>query len=560
MTVETSSSRTARSSPRPVGTKRTRKQSKITDAFSAGRPVRADGRASLKEQTLNEETASPLSPKQLVKRQRPVREANSKNEENPIQEAKMGKEQLERVVEFKQDKLEVKSRIEPESLKNKSRPVTEPAYKKYAHLLEESPIPLPTTPSPTTSKLMPSPCKTSSPCKTTPFKESPSSLAIVDDIKSSQNAKAKVSDSLKASIVDSAVLATSSASLLIKDSLISAHQRFTHLVSSTSTKLPLPAKFILLDRILGAIDSLLMIAMGRGQPVIFHRAIPTLETTVGRRIEERHIKQLVGILSESDNQETFPFNFRRVKTVIEGRRVDSFAMELPEHPTHEFLAHRRDTLHLRLQECTRNCHQRFLESIKYVLPPGAILRAWHPDFDLEGVTDLEEPELFPKAPLDTITIPQEIQAVLPINPESLTTNPADDLAKATATASSVLERIRTKQRAAELASITLLPTDASKHQQQALLDLSSRLALLFQSTPKSTLPLSEVVDKLVSGSRLARSPTEIVALIDELAQRVSGWISIVKPTNSKEVSGLGDRMVRINRSVTLIMAQKQLQL
>lgn len=177
---------------------------------------------------------------------------------------------------------------------------------------------------------------------------------------------------------------------------VPAYQRYAHLLAGPRP-FPLPSKFLVLEKILGALDSICMLSVGRDQAVVFHKTIKSLESSVGRRVEVLHLQQIISVFHDPElGEETREcYSLRPVNIVHYGKRVKSFIVELPQVASHDYLLGRRTEFVKRLTAKMTAHHDIFLKSINVTLPPGAKLRTWHPKFDVEAVPDLDAVELFP---------------------------------------------------------------------------------------------------------------------------------------------------------------------
>lgn len=259
-----------------------------------------------------------------------------------------------------------------------------------------------------------------------------------------------------------------------------AYQRFGHLVGSAPS-LPLPAHFVLLERILAAVDGLCMLGAARDQPVVFHRVLKSLESTVGRKIELAHLAQLAHIFSDGSlGASQHAYRLRPMVTVHEGRRTDTVAIELPRPATHDYLADRRTDLLTRAHVLVHRRHSAFLDSIGVTLPPGAQLRTWHPKFDLESVTHAEEAAVGAGAGTAEAASGGQCQGDPPA-PKQMPTAPATPTATAhakAATPTSVLDRIKIKQQEAQLARMTVDPArERQRSELLALLDFAETISM-----------------------------------------------------------------------------------
>lgn len=331
---------------------------------------------------------------------------------------------------------------------------------------------------------------------------------------------------------------------MVADNLpaVPAYQRYAHLLSGPRP-FALPAKFLLLERILGALDSICMLSAGRNQPVIFHRALKSVEASVGRRVELVHLQQIVGLFGDAALGGALEcYRLRPTRFVNYGKRISSLAVELPEQQTaatHDYLLGRRTELLRRLTAKVAAHHDSFLASISVSLPSGAKMRAWHPKFDVESVPDLEAINILPaeQQELDgsqpAAAIPKVVVKAIIAETANEGGDRAEQLEKAPSETNSkgeggLLERIRAKQRAAELAQMTHDPVrEALRKKYQDLVEFSETVAMyrsqignrwrlsiliihvsmyrLFATSNRSSLLLGDAVTKICQGSRTSLS-------------------------------------------------------
>ena len=352
-----------------------------------------------------------------------------------------------------------------------------PAYKRFSHLLDKSQeqhnnaqqkveLQSAPTPAPTPIILIPTPVSAPEP-ETKPIPTSNSPL-------------------LPRSLSPSHDLCISSTEEIIAASLplVPAYQRFAHLVTTGKASLPLPNKFVMLEKTLNALDSLCVVTMGRGgQMAIFHKALKTIEASVGRRVELKHLQMIKGLLADGEDG---AYKMKRVKIVMEGKKLQSISLELPRKATHEYLAKRREHLREKLFGLVMEEHEKFLERNESKLPMGAILKKWHPKFDLEGISDPPVVDLFDeqatkekeleeaksKTPAAILEAIESVKAKEG-DKDAIESVPTPPLPKVK---SSVLERIRKKQKEAELAKMTVDPVKESlKLRYERLLSFSETI-------------------------------------------------------------------------------------
>lgn len=272
-----------------------------------------------------------------------------------------------------------------------------------------------------------------------------------------------------------------------------------------------------------------------------------------------HVKQIYHLMPEA-------YQFRAVQIVHLGKRIPSVAITFPSKLGQSELMDRRERFHMSLLNLVKAEHAEFLAGIGVKLPADAKLRSWHPKFSLESVKDIPIREVLPENAKvsEPVSAPEQILEVIRevSRPQSPSPNlevgppptpPAEPPSKkGNLKGSSLLERIKAKERQSELAEM-IHPVDSSGKttpNYQQLSDLASSLTFLFGTSGKSALLLGDVITKITAGAKNALSTDDVADQVKRLCVLVPEWISLV-------VSGQA-QIVKIDKRVGLREVQSKI--
>lgn len=342
---------------------------------------------------------------------------------------------------------------------------------------------------------------------------------------------------------------------LIKEK-IPAFQRFASLTKKDDF-FKLPKKFLHLENLLSIMDRLISLKSGRSEPFIFLKNISSLESAIGRRVEWVQLRMLFTLYKDGCGEDLYK---RENMTIIDnGKKVLTVSLSIQGAPEsfkgseHDYLAYRRSVIIDSLTLLMSKRHEEFLKSINFTLPEGAQLKAWHPKFDYESNDSYVGIDLFEIIPSDKVELLLEsnltsaaaaalpsketlnaINSIIP-NKEilsNLTNEKKEPVTSITIVvgSASVLDRIRKKQKDAELLRMGALQNGeskeflAEKYKLQNMIPLLDKIAMIFASSKKTSLLLSEVKTRLMDSSNGLSSGLEIIEQID-------GLIKIIRPSN-----------------------------
>lgn len=394
---------------------------------------------------------------------------------------------------------------------------------------------------------------------------------------------------------------------------VPAFERFANLTGTTQMGLKLPKRFFHLENLLSLMDRLISLKSGRSEPFIFAKSIRSLESALGKRCEWNQLRMLFSLYKDGCGEALYKID--RMAIIDNGKKIVTASLSIPPPPTtfkgseHDYLAHRRSVVLSSLTKVMTKRHEIFLSSINFSLPSGAQLKAWHPKFDYESSNPSDDDiSLFEILPSDSAVdvasasfkveslisgssssretlnainsiIPnKEIESKLTnekgasvtlqnsLQPEQTPLLPP----KMAAGANSVLERIRKKQRDAELLRMGALESGetkeflAQKHKLQNMIPLLDKITMIFASSKKGALLLTDVKTRLMDSSNGLLSALEIIEQIDALVKviRPSGYLKSINAGSSGSDGGFsgagaesGPLTLRLTKEVPLQKAK-----
>ncbi|ORZ26901.1 hypothetical protein BCR41DRAFT_178214 [Lobosporangium transversale] len=325
--------------------------------------------------------------------------------------------------------------------------------------------------------------------------------------------------------------------------------------------LPLPSHMAVLLANFNAFENLLIFSKRQGRPCFYHRLKRHVELHSSRNFEISHLAQFKTLLPEG-------YRFTAAPCMVDGVKTRSIFIEMLnlEDESNHFVpqAEKRKKLFLeRLHNHVKAFHQKFLTS---TTPPrtDTYPRSWHPEFDLESVTPVEESEvpLLKPAVIDVWKVDlkdlrsqnhvrqQETKTEVPASTTSdveekksvasaesdkndttsiptTTTTPITDTSSATKPLTALeqlKERIRLKQLEMKEASKTLASPE-EKHERL----IASRLPNVFDLVRFKRVdvtPLKSLVELVVKSSRMPISEVEGRESLEMLAKFLPEWCTV----------------------------------
>ncbi|KAJ2801148.1 hypothetical protein H4R21_002896 [Coemansia helicoidea] len=349
---------------------------------------------------------------------------------------------------------------------------------------------------------------------------------------------------------------------------------------------PLPRELRKLDELFQGLEHAVMFDGQGASGVVYHRIRKGVEAMAKRTFGWRELGQILAVYPES-------YTYAPLQTSHEGRRVASVALTPVARGVSLAvdMEARRAEFRRRLVALVDSAHRGFLVARGYSEAEVGGTSGWHPAFDVEAT-----PAVAP-LPLPPTTV-QEHQAAgvvarfdrdrlkhllgssqpaappsagkdeppavlaLPTPADSPLLRPAGGggegsaARRPTSSANALLERIRAKQRAKEMAAAeaaAVVPA-ATRSMHSRLPGILDAVSFLYYAERKSVLQFFYVVDKLVESKGLDRPDTarHLVAL----AGFVPEWCSIsdATPDNPSPAA-----LLRVSRAISLQQARAQLQ-
>jgi hypothetical protein len=314
--------------------------------------------------------------------------------------------------------------------------------------------------------------------------------------------------------------------------------------------LPLHERFGIFERIVFNLDSLCVLAAGRSQPCVYHKVQRSLENVLGRKIPIEYLERIKTVWPEA-------YEHRYTTVILQGRRTPSSAVSISQLSTEEnastarLLADRREEMKARVQEHVIRAHLKFItEKLSMPRPPeGAVVRAWHPDFNQELIEDIACTPLFPKdeepgkaTPLVPLEIAEIVRSTESSPAAKAATNGDEAVCEEAGMdrsekSMSLLERIRAKERKMQTSRL-FAPSvlDAEAAREAAILAQMDKFAqsvsFTFASAKKTTIFLADLTSKLMQSSTAALSLAEVLERLRLLQRACPSWIAIVESDGS----------------------------
>ncbi|KAJ2454440.1 hypothetical protein EV183_001566 [Coemansia sp. RSA 2336] len=358
-------------------------------------------------------------------------------------------------------------------------------------------------------------------------------------------------------------------------------------ISTASGTAVMPREFRKLEELFQALEHTVMFGGANSKGVVYHRIRQAVESMAQRTFGWRELGQILAVYPESYSYKPFAttHNGRSVQSVIltPVARGMTLALEMES---------RRDLFKQRLTKLVSNAHTDFLLKRGYSQDELSGISGWHPSFDIETTPTITPLALPPTALGDL----QASGTVAAFDREKLkhllgsshkTSKPADVSAsksssdeskiavlslptpsdspllqasetkpkeRPTSSAATLLERIRAKQRAKELATKPKPIPVTTQSMYSRLPAILSSLSFIYYSERKHVLPLTYVVDKVCESQNLDKS--EATCHLVSLAEFVPEWC-VVDDENPKKPSP--DARFKVIRSISTQEAKKRLQ-
>ncbi|KAK9718799.1 hypothetical protein K7432_005245 [Basidiobolus ranarum] len=331
---------------------------------------------------------------------------------------------------------------------------------------------------------------------------------------------------------------------------VPGYKKYGHLLAGKS-ELPLPDKFKTLEKIFHALHHTIVFFKSQNLNCVYHRMKKPVENMCNRTFSLDHLAQIKTVYPEA-------FTYEAIRYTHQGQRIDSILLEVSDSAEisytdqsniYENLKLAGSKLELRLKEFRRRLlslvkaeHEKFLvsSSINVDFSNRTLLK-WHPQFDLDSVSDIPKCEL-PKNDRPVISVVKSlkldnskstedkgVEAEVPSNGPEPTPH-----SNALAKASSLLDRIRAKEkRRNEDIMFGLSPEVlARKTILSRLPSIADSINFIFSSSKKTVLRQGEVVRKIIESYKIPLSEAEVVNHVKVASELAPDWIKLMPIGNS----------------------------
>lgn len=288
----------------------------------------------------------------------------------------------------------------------------------------------------------------------------------------------------------------------------------------------------------------------RNETITFKKIKPAVQELLRKNFTLQYLEQIQNIYPEA-------YTFAQEKIRSFGMKQEQYELVVTPTVSREeksgermgagLLLDRRNKLHKLLIEKVKDYHHEFLMNLEQPLNiPKEKLTRWHPEFDLEKVTEIERTPL-PEAPnadklstaKDVLTKAQDMFNCNPrmekalkrlaeykekhSNDPPIIPEPKESILKGIP--SSLLEKVRARQAAKALEVMTRAPEKDKEAEKYAQLpDLAKYTRNIFVSERKSVLPLETVINKLNNSFRSSFTASQLESLLRLLGSLLPGWL------------------------------------
>lgn len=325
-----------------------------------------------------------------------------------------------------------------------------------------------------------------------------------------------------------------------------------HALSSSSINIPdnneslsLPRKYRYLVEVFRAIDTVSQILYNRQEIIIFKKVKSGVEQMLKRNITEKHLGQIKCLYPDA-----YLFHYEKLREYGTGTRSEKWELVIKPNidetnMTSNVLLARRRKLNSILIEKVKILHQDFLKTLDSSLKIAhtKIVR-WHPQFNIEGVPDVEVSAL-PECPYEEkFTTGSEVleKARQMFNCNTRMEKALERLKKAQGTSQApkevvidnpllkgipkaLLEKVRQKQAAKALDAITRSSAqDAEAELYGHLPEIARVTQSLYVTERKAVLPLNLVLDKLCNSYRVFTRRSEMETYLRTMSKAVPEWM------------------------------------
>lgn len=368
-----------------------------------------------------------------------------------------------------------------------------------------------------------------------------------------------------------------------------AYQRYQSLAEAGTPTLQLPFKYRYLLEIFKAVDAVCAMFFNRKEKITFKKMKPAVQRILRKNFLESHLAQIQKLMPNA-----FKFAQEKTRNFGSASKVDYYQLVItPNLETSQsdvteltlsphILIQRTKKMTKILTDLVFDEHEKFLQTLDVPMnvTRGALKR-WHPQFDLESVSDIQQ-EPLPQPPnhekfssakdilstarnLFKCSTPMEralerfeekkkeeklkqdqhqklLDAKMTATPSKGSDEANDERKKKfiDSTSSmlkgvpkSLLDKIRAKQAAKALHTMTRRPSqerDAAKYAR--LPEIARHIRNVYVTEKKSVLPLEIVLNKIENSYKGTVTLKEIEELLRMTAQLIPFWVSFLEIRNA----------------------------
>ncbi|XP_053606454.1 DNA replication factor Cdt1 [Plodia interpunctella] len=341
-------------------------------------------------------------------------------------------------------------------------------------------------------------------------------------------------------------------------------------LATSSTSLPLPHQYRFLAELFRGMETVVALLYNRNEKITFAKLKPSIQEMLKRNFTEKHLAQIKHLVPDFYNYEV-----QKIKNFSTSTHKEAYELIItPNFPNDikvmnpSVLLERRRYFYDTLLQLVKKHHAQFLSTLDppMVIPDNKLVR-WHPEFELEKVTEVDCSKL-PEMPnnekyssaqdvlakarelfkcntkmekaleklaqakarglteeekkVTGITENNKLQVNQPSTSRVAILNPALRNLPA-----SLLEKVKAKQAAKALEAMTR----SSDHEQKYLIysrlpDLARTLRNIFVTERKNVLALNIILSKLESSFKSNVSANDLQKDIKVLTEEAPEWIKL----------------------------------
>ncbi|KAH3774263.1 DNA replication factor Cdt1-like [Dreissena polymorpha] len=341
---------------------------------------------------------------------------------------------------------------------------------------------------------------------------------------------------------------------------VPAYERFHHLTTESPPTLTLPYKYRLLSEHFRGMDQVVSILHNRNEVCTFSKLKTAVQELNKRNFEEHHLGQIKTVFPEA-------YELRQEKGLpnAQGFRNPGYQLtvEARPHPNEETgargtfkasdLLTRRNHFNNSLINVVKKHHKKFLANLDRPLSiPDEKITRWHPRFPLDEVPDIDitplpsPPDvqmyqtardvlentcgktLSPKVEAALKSTADEAEKSKPAPKPTPTTTPVKADPSVKGIPQSLLEKIRSKEAAKAVESLTRDPKAEKRVVMlKRLPDIMRIIRSQFVTDKKPALPIDSVIQRILDSYKSCIAQGDVEPHIQLCIEVVPEWLSMV---------------------------------